>query len=522
MQDLADSIATAFDSIITADSRLVRQKLYISWLRQTGASSFGIVGTSTVNNCLVQGEIGVVTPVDTFEFFDESDRALRLEYDRRIEEPLGGISFAIANGVLDNTDNRFTPEYNSTIGTAILPNRPVKMMVGFQFGGNDNVISVFKGLSKTFRESKVDRQVEFSGYDYVSYLNELEMDTTIFVNYRSDQIIEQILIEAGFGSSQYELDEGLNVISFAWFRKGMTAGERIRKICEAEEGFFFQDEYGIIRFYNRRRFNTSPFNSIVWTINDDDILDWKQDESVPVINKCIVRATPREESDKTEIWRDGIVEELVSGETKEIWAVFDNPCVSIDNPVAGVDYIANSASDGTGTNITDDVSISLDAFTESAKLTITNNYSGNAYITFLRLMGTPAVVKSEIQQVYFDEDSIAKYDENVLEIENDFIDNESFARYLAKAIVIKYKDPLKRIRVLVRGIPHLQLMDKVKVYDRDLGEYKNYRVMGIQSVFSLGEFLQWLTLREITSYEADSWAVVGVTTVNSENEFVGI
>ena len=250
MQELYSAIATAFDSVATATARYIKQKFYVSWLRRTAANAFGIVGTSKVNNALVRGEIDVVTPVDTYEFYDESDKALRLEYDRRVEEPLGGISYAIMNVTLDNTDKRFTPEFNSTIGTALLPNRPAKMMIGFELQGQAHVVPVFKGLSDSIKEDKAARTVQFSGFDYISYLNNLEMDTAMYVNKRSDEIIEQILIEAGFGSSQYELDQGLNTIGYAWFKKGMTAGERIRKICEAEEGHFFQDEYGI-KFKNK-------------------------------------------------------------------------------------------------------------------------------------------------------------------------------------------------------------------------------------------------------------------------------
>jgi len=353
------------------------------------------------------------------------------------------------------------------------------MAVGFKVQGVNKNIIVFKGLSDTIKENKGNRTIVFSGFDYVSYLNELDMDTAIYTDKRSDEIIEEILIEAGLGTSQYSLDEGLNTIGFAWFKSGQKAGDRIRQICEAEEANFYQDEHGIIRFENRRKYNLSPYNAVVWTINDDDIITWEQDRSVKIINKCMVIGTPREQGDKTEIWKDGIVEEVAYKGESEIWARFDTPVVSIDELVANTDYKANTASDGTGTDITSDVSIALDAFTETAKLTITNNADQKAYITFLRLMGTPAVETSKVAQEYSDSPSIEKYDEKLLVVENDFIDNDTFAYYLARTIVRKYKDPLKRIRIRVRGVPRLQLKDKVSVYDRDLSSYKNYRVMRI-------------------------------------------
>ena len=142
-------------------------------------------------------------------------------------------------------------------------------------------------------------------------------------------------------------------------------------------------------------------------------------------------------------------------------------------------------------------------------------------MTFLRLRGTPAIVTQEIRQIFQDDDSVNTYDEQQLEVQNDFVASSSFAYYLARAIVRKYKDPLKRVVITVRGIPQLQLKDKVTVYDRDLATDKDYRIMKIVGAMQPGEFEQRLYLREVTAGEADSWAIVGTTAVASETEFVG-
>jgi hypothetical protein len=57
--------------------------------------------------------------------------------------------------------------------------------------------------------------------------------------------------------------------------------------------------------------------------------------------------------------------------------------------------------------------------------------------------------------------------------------------------------------------------------EEEQSEIKYYRVMAIQGIYSLGEFLQYLTVREITTKEADSWAVVGTSTVDDVDEVVG-
>lgn len=520
----SESIWTAFDSVTTAVTRILRWALRISWKRAENANIvYATVGTSLVNGLhIVQGVSTVITKPDNFQYYDESDRVIGVEYDRELNEPLGGIAMATLDVELENTDSRYTPDHSATIGTAILPNRPINTHIGFEVKSQNKTIGLFKGLTKLPKENKVRRTVKISSIDYIQYLNEFELESDIYVSQRTDQIIEDILTTIGFASTQYSLDTGLNTIGFAWFEKGQTAGERIRRLCEAEEGFFFQDEDGILKFENRRHFQNAPFNSYVWTIDPDDIMSWESDDSSVIINKVTVNANPRHEYAISEVWRDGVEEEIATGETKEIWASFDNPIVTLTNPVVNTDYTAYSGTGGTGSDISSDIVITSTSFTTTVKLLITNNSSGTAYLNFLRLRATPALITGSILQIYEDTDSVAVYGERPMTINNDFIDSSSFALYLAKAIVTKYKDPKRRVILSVQGIPQLQIRDMVRVKDQDLGTYTNYRVMRIQGSLMNGYFQQKLYLREVTTSETDRWAVVGTTQVGSTTEFVGI
>ena len=513
---------TPFDTMTTANTRLLAYLLQISWTRVTGnISGFAVVGESVVGGTdIVGGSSSIITKPDLFDAFDESQYLLKFDYERKIKEPLGGFSMALGNIILDNSTKRFTPSVNATIGTALLPNRPFNCSIGFTLSGTDRKVFVVKGLTELPRENKARRQVSIRYFDYAKFLDEYPLETTIYQNQTSDQIIADILTTVGFGTSQYDLDTGLNTIAFAWFEKPMTAGERIKKICQAEEAHFYQDEKGILRFENRRHYNVAPHTTIQWTIDPDDVYSWDRDKSVEVINRCIVKAKPRSVKQTQEVFRYPVTEEIKSKETKIVWAQFDDPVTSFES-LSGDDWDANSASDGSGSDDSGDVTVSVTTFTTAAKFTITNSLNRSTYITLLKLRGTPATVDYELEEVYQDDDSVGKFQEQQLVIENDFIDSRSFAYYFARAIVRRYKDPFDRIKITVQGIPQLQLMDKVKVKDQDTNAYKNYRVMGIVGKLDRGNYTQKLTLREITGLEADSWAIVGTSTVEG-NDVVGI
>jgi len=499
----SESIWTPFDSVVTATVRPVRAKLYVAWNRIINVENYAVIGTSLINGTdIIQGLTTALTSADDFEYFDETNKVIRLEYERHLIEPLGGISIAMADVILDNTDLRFTPDYNSTIGTALRPNRPLKMFIGFEVRGISKTIPIIEGLTLQPKENKAERTVKISIFDFIRALNKKPQETAIYTNQRSDQIIADILARAGVGSANYQLDEGLNTVGFAWFEKGETAGDRIRKLCEAEEAIFFQDEQGILRFETRDRYSRTPYNTPVWDLEPDDILEWYEDRSSEIINRAIIHGAPRSVKGESEIWKDGIEEEVEPGATITIWAEFEDPVSSITSPADSTDMTAFTGSGGAGSNITSDIEIILTSFTKSAKLEITNNNASKAYINFLRLRGTPATVDYEIKEVFQDTDSIDNFNEQQREIRNQFIDKRVFAANMAQNIVRRHKNPTSVLRLKIRGVPQLQLRDQIRVKDQDLDVYTNYRIISIQGVFEAGSFTQTLRLREITSNEA--------------------
>jgi hypothetical protein len=500
----SESIWTPFNSVCTATVRPLKARVLVSWNRAVHVTAYAVIGTSIVGGVdIIQGagEAGI-NEADAFLYNDETERVLRVEYERHLVEPLGGAAIAMADVVLDNTDLRFTPNYNATIGTALKPNRPLKIFIGFQVLGQEKTIPIIEGLTLQPKEDKTKRTVSISAYDFMKFLNEKPQETAIYTNQRSDQIIQDVLSRAGVGSVNYALDQGLNTVGFAWFEKGDTAGERIRKIVEAEEGVFYQDEAGILRFETRDKYSQAPYNTHCWTIEPDDILEWEQLLNSEIINRVIVQGAPRSVKGEAEVWRDGKEEEVEASQTLTIWADFEDPVSSLTTPVANTDYKAYTGAGGTGSDITADVSINLTSFTKTAMLEITNNNAAKAYIYLLKLRGTPATVDYEIKEVYEDGDSVEEFNEHQKEIKNEFIDNEIFARSMAQNIVLRHKDPVGILRIKVRGVPQLQLRDQVRIKDNDLGTYSNYRIIGIQGVYEPGSFIQTLELREITENEA--------------------
>jgi len=264
----SEAIWTTFNNYTTAYSRYLKWSLKVAWTRVVNNAAFAIVGSALVNGLApIQGIDSIATPVDGFLFWDETDHLVRFEFDRILHEPLGGMSTCLADLVLENTDGRFTPNQNGTIGTAILPNRPLLMYLGFNINNVSRTIPSFKGLTRQPKEDKANSNLTISCLDFSQYLSECYLDGELYENMRIDEIIEDMLTTLGFGTSQYSLDQGLVTIPYAYFDKSTSVGARIKKLCEAEEATFYQDEAGILRLENRRHFSSYPHDIDVWDID---------------------------------------------------------------------------------------------------------------------------------------------------------------------------------------------------------------------------------------------------------------
>lgn len=512
------SDGSKFYKASNSEAREPKARAKIAWRRtQDPNITFFTIGTSTIGgNDIIQGEFTEISQPDTFIYDDESENIISIATDSELVEPMGGLVYNRGSVILDNTSGRYSPKKDTSIGDYILPNRPLKLYTGFNTELGEKYLPAIYGLSGQPQRDKKSGNTKIDFFDYISFIDEYKLETTKYVNQRSDQIIEDILLTIGFTAGQFELDEGLNTIGFTWFPKGTKAGKVIRELCQAEQAVFYQNEFGLIKFENRRKFAVSPYIHTQWTFDKDVILDWQENSNSEVINRVEVKAYPREVQGITEVWRAGTVLEIPQGTTSlDVWATFDDPVNEITDCTATTDYLGNSLEDGTGTDLTSFISITTNKFVTSAKLEITNTYTGTVYLTLLRLRGTPAIVVSEIEEIFEDTESIERYGTKALTIENNYIDSESFAYYMARTIVNQRKDSVRKVQIVVDAQPQLQIRDKISIQDPDTNIYLDMRILRIQLTFDLSNgFNQILTLREITDLEADTPFTIGVSTID--------
>ena len=197
----------------------------------------------------------------------------------------------------------------------------------------------------------------------------------------------------------------------------------------------------------------------------------------------------------------------------QIWADFNDPVTSVDTPAyitAATTslYTTNTAEDGSGSQISTGITPTVQLFAKSYLMTFANSNAFPVYLTSIELYATPAVVVKEIYTRQTNAASIAKYDERVLDIENNYINNEGDAYSKANIILDDYAAYANQYVLTVKGNPALQIGDPVSV--NVWGFTGTYVITKIVNRWADGAFSQQLTVRSKTFR---SFFTIGVSTI---------
>lgn len=520
------TVSTDWAALVAAPKVRLSDGVFISWLRDTGSADFFTIGTSTIEGGdFIKSGGSAAAFFDKYQFDDYTSYVAAWTVERKLGSLPFGLIMAQANLELDNSSKLFTPGYDPTIGDYVLPNRPIKLSVGY----DGESFQQFVGFTTRPVNTRSTQTTALHAYDVMEYVNNYKSELPVQAGVRFDELLEAGLLEMGFDPSQYELDQSLQqpIGYLAPYNKKW--GDIIRWGCEAEQGIVFADENGIIRFWNRQHFltNTSTVHSLTFSNMEDFETD-----TTPIINDVIVRGKPRAVGVNQRIFELQVAETIPAGGSKVVVVDFTDdfgelPVTAMDTPTVGGNtsrYRANALLDDSGTDVSANVTVTdSDLVGTTAFITFANSGTSPAYLTQLVIYGTPAKVTAPVEERYRDEASIEAYGLNPdnngepLVIENDLIQDWSTALSLATTMVEENKTPNRRYSPPLLGAnPALQIGDFIQVTDGDTGEVKTMYLMGYRIWRRPGgELGQILNLEERT---IKSYFTIGSSAIAGTDE----
>jgi hypothetical protein len=315
--------------------------------------------------------------------------------ERGWDEELAEASSGIAEIICDNFFGDFSPENTGGqyYGELVL-------------GRWLTVYEIYQGVQYNHFTGKIDKILPTDDPDNpVAYISAVDgMDdlaaTAVSTVLRQDtdvgELAGDILDACGWSAGTRDIDTGVDTLEFGWFhkRKGIEA---MRDLELTEKGRFFVKANGVARFENRHARITGDGLVSQHTFDDTAIrLEYELSKRL-LYNEVLVTGRRYTaggvqlfsgydlgELESDLVWSahtgDDAAPYVPQNSSLTLWAEFGSPLSTYDTLVKGTHWNANTASDKTGDDVSDNISIAVTQYGQALKLVITNAGNQGAYI----------------------------------------------------------------------------------------------------------------------------------------------
>ena len=374
---------------------------------------------------------------------------------------------------LVNTGGKYSPSNTSSALTGnILPGRTVRLLAGpdeafpysFPISFEDNI--KWQGKLDRIMPAPAATGVKtasLTAFGTLGFLNQFEVQLASQTNRRTDQAVGDILDDVGWTvSADRDLDTGQTTISRFWIAK-KKAIDALRLVEEAEAGFIKESKTGQIAFENRfHRLTETASTTSQATFSDASGATYsymaisQADPLSTIVNHVEATARTFNTASLATLWTHpetgSASPTLAPGEAKTFEAEFPNPdaannAMEVDawtTPAATTDILANTASDGTGTNLTSDITIAAAKTAERMAITLTNSATGSdVYLTKIQARGTAVSTKNPCTVRTIDTASQAAHGERKYVAQTQFIPTTSEAQDWCDYQISIYGSPIE-------------------------------------------------------------------------------
>lgn len=368
-----------------------------------------------------------------------------------------------ASLTLENADRRYDPWYPAgPLYGKLTPGKFVRIQV--KVGSAGATYSIFTGILADLQPvSGNNPRVTLQVVDGVQWLIDNPASCLIQQNVSYPTAVGLVLDAVGWPAIwSRSLESAIAELPY-WWADGQDARRAIAQLVDASLGMFFVAADGEAVFYTRNHISTPVAVADQDEINREILLPqpWEV-----IRNHIQVVAHPLQAQTSQTLWALGDKPTLAAGESMVVFANFrysgaECPGINVVAPVAVTDYTANTASDGSGTNLTASFTVALEAFSKTAKLTITNGSGSVGYLTFLQVRGQPVADMGAVTLEAEDATSQAVYQKRRFLLDSPWLQNSNNADTLAKLMRTSLANPRYYPIVRLEDQPDLQFLPEL-------------------------------------------------------------
>ncbi len=423
---------------------------------------------------------------DVFDGSNEAGRMVNMQTERGNDYFLssdgnGFDPMGIGNAIitLDNHDGRYDP-YNtsSPLYGYLEPGKKIRLSV--KNGSTGTLYRVFSGILQDIQPMGRRDTVDLIMEDCWRWLADRDANTVLYQNICADDAISHILDSVAWpaiwGSA---LETGPDTIPY-WWGTGKNAKNEIEDIANSGLGKVFVAADGKLKYYSRQK-SDSPVMVLTEDILGKDITIPQPWEFRRNIIK--VQTHPRVLQSSQVIWTLRETPLIIAGEIITLWATYtydgvDVPATNIVTPASTTDYTANDQQDGSGSDYTAYITVTITKYSNISKIIYRNNSAANVYLTFAQLRGMP--INAPDTSIIVEESSGSTTYPKTLEIDLPWQQNYNTGYDLAVYLADFLGESQPFPTIFVRGRPEIQfgldLYDKITLRLNTLGIDKNFRI----------------------------------------------
>jgi hypothetical protein len=416
-------------------------------------------------------------------------RSIACSFGRdRASQLTGKCKAGTFQAVLDNRSGDYTPfNSSSPIYGLILPGRPVRLL-GTSAGQSDQPIwqgFLTRITPQVFLGGDATAKLEATGP--LGQVNLDQIEVPMVASQRTDQVVDDILDAAGWGagSGYRTLDAGKTTITRYWKAATYTV-PALQEIESTEGGFIREGKDGKVIFDNRVHRLAGAGLTSQATYSDASgaarvYSGLVQDDPLPhIFNIFSTSVQTYSTASVAVLWtlsETGASSPMISAGVARTW-IARYPTETSPNNARGVnawtttaattDMLANSAADGSGTNVTSDIGIGVSKSSETMEITLTNNGSVPAYITKLQARGTAVTADDPAEVKVEDATSQTAYGKRTWPSKSKYIPDTTEALAWAQYNVGLYKDPVAVLQMTYLANRDQNALDEM--LDRDISD----------------------------------------------------
>lgn len=414
---------------------------------------------------------------------DITSRVMAAEWTLGLAEPsvIGRVGRNSAIIVLNNTSGDYN-SYNSSspIFGNIKPGRKVQISATDASGTE---------TMWTGRLEKLESQPSVHGPNVailtavtpLTFVTRETVRLAIQKDQQTGAIVGALLDEFGWPAGDRAIDTGLSSISY-YSKDESRFISALHEIEDTELGRLYDDRSGNIVFEDRHHRIKSPHQTSQATFSDAGgaartYTNITQLDPLPrLLNTFPITvktyALPAASAVLWEYPDTGSLPYIKFGATEVFWAEypnFDSPANGFivdawDTTASTTDFTANSAADGSGTDLTASIGISVDKFANAMKISLTNNHGSlDAFIFDLQARGTAVLENNSITVVNEDTTSQADYGKRVHRTPSKWTRTAAEANSLGTYLLDIFDDPanIRSLKMLVHGNRDATHLDEV-------------------------------------------------------------